>query len=182
MMAFYSSYYDELRARLDDAPAAALEQLCELLMTTRQRGRKVIVAGNGGSAAMASHVSVDLTKAAKIRATCFNESDLITCYANDYGYADWIAQALRSYADAGDVAVLISSRGESANIINGARAAKELGLAVVTLSGFDAANSLRTLGDLNLWVNSSAYNVVEITHQSWLLACVDRLTVGDSNK
>lgn len=179
-MTFYSSYYEELRARLDDATPDALEQLCAMFAAARQRGRKVIIAGNGGSAAMASHVSVDLTKAAGVRATCFNESDLITCYANDYGYADWVVQALRSYADAGDVAVLISSRGESANIVNGARAAKELGLTTVTLSGFDAGNSLRALGDLNLWVNSHAYNVVEITHQSWLLACVDRLCSQDS--
>ena len=56
-------------------------------------GKKVIIAGNGGSAAMASHVAVDFTKAAGIRAINFNEADLITCFSNDYGYEHWVAQA-----------------------------------------------------------------------------------------
>ncbi|MEE3201746.1 MAG: phosphoheptose isomerase, partial [Acidobacteriota bacterium] len=57
----------------------------------------------------------------------------------------------------------------------GAKTARDLGLQVVTLSGFRADNPLRTLGDLNLWVKSESYNVVETTHQSWLLAVIDRL-------
>lgn len=136
------------------------------------------MAGNGGSAAIASHVSVDLTKAVGIRAVCFNESDLITCYANDYGYEHWLAQAIKSYGDEADVAVLISSRGESPNILNAARSARAQGLTVLTLSGFAPGNSLRALGELNLWVDSSSYNIVETIHQTWLLACVDRLASG----
>ena len=124
---------------------------------------------------MASHVAVDLTKAARVRAINFNEADLITCFGNDYGYENWMAKALEFYSDRGDLVVIISSSGESQNVVVGARAARELGLQVVTLSGFDTSNRLRKLGDLNLWVNSESYNVVETTHQSWLLAVVDRL-------
>jgi len=131
--------------------------------------------GNGGSAAIASHVAVDLTKAARVRAINFNEADLITCLGNDYGYENWMAKALEFYSDRGDVAVIISSSGQSQNVVTGAKAARELGLQVVTLSGFQATNPLRKLGDLNLWVNSETYNVVETTHQSWLLAVIDRL-------
>jgi len=131
--------------------------------------------GNGGSAAIASHVAVDLTKAARVRAINFNEADLITCLGNDYGYENWMAKALEFYSDPGDVAVIISSSGQSQNVVTGAKAARELGLQVVTLSGFQATNPLRKLGDLNLWVNSATYNVVETTHQSWLLAVIDRL-------
>ena len=118
---------------------------------------------------------MDLTKVAGIRAVNFNEADLITCYANDYGYENWIARAIESYGDAGDAAVFVSSSGKSPNVLSAAVRARELGLAVVTLSGFGRDNPLRALGDLNLWVDSRSYNVVETTHQSWLLAAVDML-------
>jgi D-sedoheptulose 7-phosphate isomerase len=131
--------------------------------------------GNARSAAIASNVAVDFTKAAGIRAINLNEAGLITCHANDYGYDQWVAQAFQSYADKGDLAILISSSGKSPNIVNGARKAKEMGLSVVTLSGFDAHNPLRDLSDINLWVDSSAYNAVEMTHQIWLLSIVDYL-------
>jgi D-sedoheptulose 7-phosphate isomerase len=151
-----------------------------MLVDTRTRGRKVLLAGNGGSAAIASHVAVDLTKGARIRALTFNEADLITCFANDYGYEQWIAQALDFYADPDDLVVLISSSGASPNIVNAARRARESGLGLVTLSGFDAENPLRALGHLNLWVNSRSYNVVETTHQLWLLAALDLIVSGEA--
>ena len=147
----------------------------QVFAEAQNKGNKVILVGNGGSAAIASHVSVDLTKIARVRAINFNEADLITCFGNDYGYENWMAKALEFYSDRGDIAVIISSSGQSQNVVVGARAARELGLQVVTLSGFDASNPLRKLGDLNLWVNSATYNVVETTHQSWLLAVIDRL-------
>ncbi|MDQ3068399.1 MAG: SIS domain-containing protein [Acidobacteriota bacterium] len=171
----FDDFYDAIRARLADASAVDLDRLCTTLGSVPGARRKVIVAGNGGSAAIASHVSVDLTKALAIRAISFNEADLITCFGNDYGYDQWLAKAIEAYADPGDVAVLISSSGQSPNIVNAARAAKVLGLTVVTLSGFDAANPLRTLGDQNLWTDSRNYNVVESVHQTWLLACLERL-------
>jgi len=172
---FFDSYFDELSVRLRDVSVEKLSELYEVFAAVRDKGGKVILIGNGGSAAMASHVAVDLTKAARVRAINFNEADLITCFGNDYGYENWMAKALEFYSDRGDLVVIISSSGESQNVVVGARAARELGLQVVTLSGFDTSNRLRKLGDLNLWVNSESYNVVETTHQSWLLAVVDRL-------
>lgn len=172
---FFEKYFEELALRMGDATADSLGELCAALTGARDRGRKVIVAGNGASAAIASHVAVDLTKTVGIRAVTFNEPDLITCFANDYGYELWLAKALESYADADDVAVLISSSGKSPNIVNAAKTARERALKVVTLSGFDAGNPLRRLGDLNLWVNSSSYNVVESTHQAWMLAAIDMI-------
>ena len=76
-----------------------------LLLKTQQNGKKVIIVGNGGSAAMASHVSVDLTKQARVRTMNFNEADLITCFANDYGYENWVAKAIEFYGDEGDVVI-----------------------------------------------------------------------------
>jgi D-sedoheptulose 7-phosphate isomerase len=172
---FFREYFATLAARLGDVSDEQLDEVCRMLREVRGRG-KVIAAGNGASAAIASHVTVDLTKAASVRAMAFNDADLITCFGNDYGYENWIAKAIESYGDAGDVAILISSSGKSPNVVNAAREARTLGLRVITLSGFAADNPLRALGDVNLWVNSSSYNIVETTHQSWLLAAIDRLS------
>lgn len=174
-MSFFETLFDEIGRRLRDVDAATLDAVCQRLVDAQARNRKVIVAGNGGSAAIASHVAVDLSKAAGVRATCFNEPNLITCFANDFGYEHWLAKAVESFGDEGDVAVLISSSGQSPNIVNAAHASKARGLSVVTLSGFAATNPLRQLGDQNLWTDSRDYNVVETTHQTWLLACVNQI-------
>jgi D-sedoheptulose 7-phosphate isomerase len=155
-----------------------LLELKRLLAATHAAGKKVICAGNGGSAAIASHVAVDLTKTAGIRGVSFNEADLITCFANDYGYERWLEKAIEFYGDAGDLVVLISSSGKSPNMVQAARAAAGKGLTVVTLTGFAPDNPLRALGRLNLWADSTVYNVVETTHQAWLLAVCDLLAAG----
>ena len=71
--------------------------------------------------------------------------------------------------------ILISSSGQSPNMFNGAEQAKAMKLPLVTLSGFRSDNPLRTEGDVNLWVDSTAYNIVEMTHHIWLLAIIDYL-------
>lgn len=142
---------------------------------TRARDGKVILAGNGASSAIASHVAVDFTKAAGVRAVTFHDVDLITCLANDYGYERWIEQSLVAYADDRDLVILISSSGKSPNVLRAAEYARGRGIKVATLSGFDAANPLRALGDVSLWVDSRAYNVVESVHQIWLLIVCDLL-------
>jgi len=176
-MSFFREYFDDIGAKIKDVDHAALERLCDLFSKLRARGRKAIFVGNGGSAAIASHVAVDLTKVAGVRGISFNEADLLTCFANDYGYERWVEMALAFYADPGDVVVLISSSGRSQNIVNGAKSAGAYGLNVVTFSGFDRDNPLRSLGELNFWVDSHVYNVVEMTHHIWLLAAVDQLAV-----
>ena len=174
-MGFFETYLDNLTKVILDAPAHELALVAERLRRCSEVGGKVILVGNGGSAAIASHVAVDLTKTAGVRAVNFNESSLVTCFANDYGYEHWVKEALHSFADDCDVLILISSSGESLNILNGALYASARGISVITLSGFALENSLSTLGDINLWVDSSEYNTVENTHQIWLLAISDYL-------
>jgi D-sedoheptulose 7-phosphate isomerase len=170
---FFHSYFSTIAAAIASVDVTPLEKAAEIVWQTNSNGGKAIFVGNGGSAAMASHVSVDLTKAASIRAINFNEADLLTCFANDYGYEHWVARALEAYADKNDVVVLISSSGRSPNIINGVAQARKMGLPVITLSGFKSDNPLRQLGDVNFWCDSEAYNIVEMTHHVWLLAVVD---------
>ena len=153
--------------------------LKKILLKVKNNGKKVIVAGNGGSAAMASHVAVDFTKQGKIRTVNFNDSDLITCFANDYGYENWVEKAVGFYGDKDDLLILISSSGNSKNMVNAAKTAKSLGIYVVTFTGFKSNNPLKEEGELNFWLDSKAYNVVENTHQIWLLMICD-LIIGNA--
>ena len=148
------------------------------LVQAKKNNAKIMIFGNGGSAAIASHVSVDLTKNANIRSVNFNEADLITCFANDYGYERWIEKTIDFYADDKDVLILISSSGKSPNMINACKAARNKKMSkIITFTGHDKNNPLSKLGDINFWINSKAYNFVENLHQVWLLTVVD-LIIG----
>jgi D-sedoheptulose 7-phosphate isomerase len=171
----YENYFKDLSKLIIHAPKSDLKICTDLIKSCKSRERKLIFVGNGGSAAMASHLAVDFTKAAGVRAINFNEADLITCFANDYGYEHWVEKAIEAYADDGDVCFFISSSGKSLNIINGCKKANDKQLKTVTLSGFDANNPLRGAGHINMWVESHNYNFVEMTHHVWLLAMVDAL-------
>ena len=71
--------------------------------------------------------------------------------------------------------ILISSSGSSENIIEGAKKAREMGTKIITFSGFLNSNTLKSLGDINLWVDSKHYNFIEMTHHIWLVSLVDKL-------
>ena len=172
---FFDSYYKKINNKLIDVSSSSLIEAALLIENVEKTSGKVILVGNGGSASIASHVSIDFTKAANIRSINFNEASLLTCFANDYGYENWASNALNFYADSNDIAILISSSGQSKNIINAADKAKKIGLPIITLSGFLESNPLRKMGDVNLWVNSSEYNIVESVHQIWLLSIVEYL-------
>ena len=155
-------------------------QTISAMITCYERERKLLICGNGGSAAMASHMAVDLTKNALTRAINFNEADLLTCFSNDFGYDEAYAKAIEFYGDKGDVLIAISSSGNSKNILNAVDAAKRVGFGtVITFSGMNVENSLSKLGDINFWVDSRAYNIIENTHQVWMLSLVD-LIIGKS--
>ena len=148
-----------------------------IFLKTSKKNGKILIFGNGGSSAIASHVSVDFTKNAGIRCSNYNEADLITCFSNDYGYEKWIEKAVDFYADKNDTLVLISSSGKSKNMINACKAAKRKKIKVISLTGHSKNNPLSKITNLSLWINSKAYNFVENTHQIWLLTICD-LIIG----
>tara|TARA_B100000989_G_C19497706_1_gene452822 strand:- start:981 stop:1526 length:546 start_codon:yes stop_codon:yes gene_type:complete len=173
---FVNNYFKKLNLINSKLPTTNFELFIDLLKKIKKNNKKVVFAGNGGSAAMASHVSVDFSKVCKIRSINFNEADLITCYANDYGYNNWITEALKSHADKDDLVVLISSSGKSENIVNAGKYCNKKKIKLVTFSGFKKNNPLKKLGKLNFWVNSREYNIVEMTHHVWILMAVDFLS------
>ena len=170
---FFNDYFSLIDRAVKDIDLELLIEVAKMIWRANLNGRKIILVGNGGSAAMASHLSVDLTKAAGVRAINFNEADLLTCFSNDFGYENWVARAFEFYADKNDLAILISSSGKSQNIINAVTQARRMELPVITFSGFNSDNPLRELGDINFWCDSNQYNVVEMVHHIWLLSIVD---------
>tara|TARA_B100001250_G_C19608216_1_gene703732 strand:+ start:123 stop:689 length:567 start_codon:yes stop_codon:yes gene_type:complete len=176
---FLKQYFSNLKELLDDEKYFKdLIQVKEILKKTHSDGKKTMIFGNGGSAAIASHFSVDLTKNAKVRCTNYNESDLLTCFSNDFGYERWVEKAIEFYGDEGDSLILISAGGNSLNMVNGAKQAKKKKIkTIITFTGNDKNNNLGKLGDINFWVNSKAYNHIENVHQILLLSLVD-LIIG----
>ena len=181
---FLDDYFNDFKKIISfnsDEIIKKLINLKKIFITTKKRRKKILIFGNGGSAAIASHFSVDLTKNAKIRCTNYNEPDLITCFSNDFGYERWIEMAIKYYGNKGDVLIVISSSGKSKNMINACIAARKKKFSkIITLTGHLVNNPVKKLGDINLWVNSKAYNYIENIHQFWLLSLVD-LVIGKKN-
>ena len=181
---FLDKYFDDFKKIINfnsDEIKKKLIDLKKIFVTTKKNRKKILIFGNGGSAAIASHFSVDLTKNAKIRCTNYNESDLITCFSNDFGYERWVEMAIKYYGNKGDVLIVISSSGKSKNMINACIAARKKKFSkIITLTGHLVNNPVKKLGDINLWVNSKAYNYIENIHQFWLLSLVD-LVIGKKN-
>ena len=171
----YLGYYKK-NIMTPEAKEGILE-MRRLIARMEEEGGKLIFAGNGASAAIASHCALDFTKQAGVRAVSFNDPSLITAFANDYGYEHWVARAIGFYAEPRDIVVLISSSGSSPNMVNAASFARDKGLKVITFTGFSPDNPLRQIGYLNLWVDSKAYNIVECTHLIWLTTVID-LIIG----
>jgi len=150
-----------------------------ILIDVKIKNKKVLIFGNGGSAAISSHVSVDLTKNTKIKVFNFNEADLLTCFSNDYGYEKWVEKTIEFYGEQGDVVILISSSGKSQNMLNACKASKKKKISkIITLTGNKKNNPLSKLGDINLWVDSDIYNHIENTHQVWLLSICDLISLN----
>ena len=153
----------------------ALKKACDLLHKTRENGGIVYVIGNGGSAGIASHFHTDLVKTLKIPAQTLYDANLMTCLGNDLGYEHVFSSTLQLMLTPKDLLVAISSSGKSQNILNAATLAKSRKATLFTLSGFADNNPLRSLGDLNYYVNVSDYGLVETGHFFLLHTIVDTL-------
>ena len=153
------------------------EEAIKIVSEQANKRKKIIFIGNGGSAAIASHQSVDYWKNGGMRAIAFNDTSLLTCIGNDYGYPFVFEKPIEMFADPGDVLIAISSSGKSENITNGAKMAKKKGLTVITMSGFKPDNPLRSLGGLNFYVPAltGAYGFVEIAHLTICHCIVDAI-------
>lgn len=153
----------------------AMSVLVQSLEKLRSTAGHLYLIGNGGSAGVASHAAIDFLNGGKLRAATLHDPSLLTCMSNDYGYDLAFARILATLAGSNDMLFAISSSGQSANIRNAVIEMCKLGGSVVTLTGFRPDNPLRSLGDLNIWLDSNDYGMVEIGHQFVLHNLADRI-------
>jgi D-sedoheptulose 7-phosphate isomerase len=129
----------------------------------------IIILGNGGSNAISCHLAEDYTKTLKKKAICFGDSARLSCYANDYGWENAYTEFVKHFSNSKTLVILISSSGNSINILNTAEYCVTNGIFMITLSGFDENNKLKTIHEpnsiLHFWVNSQDYGIVECIHE-----------------
>jgi D-sedoheptulose 7-phosphate isomerase len=152
-----------------------IDAAVSMILDQQKAGGRVYFIGNGASAAISSHQSADFTKAGRVPAHCFNDPALLTCMGNDYGYKHVFEKPVELFMGAADILVAISSSGKSENILRAVRMAKHKSSRVITLSGFEAVNPLRALGDLNFYVPSREYGHCEVAHHSICHCILDTL-------
>ena len=143
------------------------------IIRIKDTNKKIIIAGNGGSHAIAEHISTDFSRTLSRPALSFSSTSMNTCFANDYEYQNALSKYIQTFSTSGDLIILISSSGESQNMINGAKTAKNLNLKLVTLTGFEKNNRLSSLGDINIQIPIKHYNIVENSHQIILTTILD---------
>lgn len=142
---------------------------------------KVVILGNGGSTAIASHIAVDYRKFLNKRVDVLTDASMLTMMANDYGQENSYAKFIEMNYEPNMLVILISSSGNSENIIRAFHKCVDLKCGIVSLSGFSKHNKLKTLSEttdtatvfVNYHVNSNSYGTVENMHQIFLHAIVD---------
>lgn len=141
----------------------------------KNRGSSVYFIGNGGSAAIAQHMCADFLKNGGMSAISLYNGSTLTCFGNDCGYEEVFAKQIYMYAKEGDLLVAISSSGNSENIIRAINEGKSRGCKIITFTGFEPNNRARSQGDINVYVPSMDYGIVESIHNMILQYIVDKL-------
>jgi len=167
----YLSEYDKLVNTPD--VRKKLERVGGMLEEQRRNLGRLLIFGNGAASSIAGHAALDFTKQGKLRSLCFHDPALLTAFSNDFGYEKAYAEIISHYYEPSDIVIFVSVSGESPNIIEGVKRAKELGLVTIGFSGRSHKNSLNSSANHTFWVDSQAYNVVENVQSIWLLSLCD---------
>lgn len=142
------------------------DRAIRMITDVRSAYGKVMLGGNGGSAAIASHAENDLSESGGVRAMVFTEQPVLTARSNDFGYGSVFERPIDMWAEPDDLLVTVSSSGKSENIVRALTIARKKQCKLITYSGFSPDNPSRSLGDLNFYVPSSVYAYVETAHMS----------------
>ncbi len=168
---FLENYKVQVQDGLDSIDTRIFLDIVELITNTHRARANIFVAGNGGSAAIAEHFSCDHSKGVGSNTGYFpkiinltSNVSLLTAYANDIGYGRVFAEQLVNHADAGDLLFAISSSGNSPNIIEALKVAKQLNMKTVALTGFNGGQA-SNMADYNIHIDIDNYGVVEDCHQ-----------------
>jgi D-sedoheptulose 7-phosphate isomerase len=151
------------------------EKLIEAVLNIRRiagTNNSIWIIGNGGSAATSSHFSVDLSKGTSLRLgktlKAIPLMDLVpiqSAWSNDFSYAQALEKTLRNFAQAGDLLFVISGSGNSENLVNAIKAAKEIDMKCLGLTGF-SGGKISALLDLEINVPSNDMQIIEDAHHT----------------
>jgi D-sedoheptulose 7-phosphate isomerase len=169
-MSFVEAYRSQTIAAIDAIDLKKVEQAIEWLREARAAGRMIFVAGNGGSAATASHFVCDLVKDVsyqrdlRFRAMALQDAiPTATAYSNDVDFTEGIAETLRNFAQPGDVYMALSGSGNSMNLVKGIECAKALGCRTLALTGRDGGK-LGAAAELNIQISVPHMGRIQDAH------------------
>lgn len=170
----------ELVLTLDHARAVAFARQ---VWQRKDSGGTVYFAGNGASNTIADHAALDYMSQTGVRTHTISNPSVLTAFANDFGYGQALRRFLQIKFQSADMLVVISSSGNSENVVRAADYVRSVGGSVVAFTGFEPGNRLARLveAEQHFFVDSRIYNVVESVHNAWLAAICDLLAswMGD---
>ena len=169
-MSMIRQYLDLLATALAELPEDKIQDVLDTVRAAHTEGRQVILLGNGGSAATASHIACDFQKGLKeytgkrLRATAVTDNiAVMTAWANDTSYENIFAEQLDSLLEPGDVVIAISGSGNSPNVIKAVHKANEMGAITIGWSGF-AGGELAKVAQKSIVVASDNMQRIEDVH------------------
>ena len=169
-MLFPERYKSALHDAIETIDLAQVGKAIEWLAEARDRGRRIFVCGNGGSASTASHFATDLVKGAsfgrqsRFRVLALTDSlPTITAYSNDVGYECVFVEQLKNFAEPGDIVIAVSGSGNSPNVLRAVEYGNSIGCRTIGLSGRDGG-ALGRLAELNLHVAHPHMGRIEDGH------------------
>lgn len=161
--------HQQLVQKVIDSLAPNIEAACEMMISTLKKGNKVLLAGNGGSAADAQHIAAELSgrflkeRRALPGIALTTDTSALTSIANDYGYEHVFSRQVEALASKGDLFIGISTSGNSQGIINAFDAAKNLQCKTLGLSGRNGGK-MKELCDLNIIIPSEVTARIQEMH------------------
>jgi D-sedoheptulose 7-phosphate isomerase len=143
-------YFERLKATIDRVSRVEVGEFMNLLLEALEKGNRIYIMGNGGSAATASHYAADFNKglsygkARRFRVHCLNDNyPTVMAYANDISYDDVFVEQLRNFLEAGDMVIGVSGSGNSRNVLKAVDYANANGAVTVGLTGYDGGRLRR---------------------------------------
>lgn len=181
---FIDKYISELKRCLDVLDRKEIGLVIDLLMSVYKKNKKIFIMGNGGSASNASHMAADLGKGTLLRIYDEDEKRFrvlsltdniayLTALANDLSYEDIFVQQLRNLLEKGDLLIVLSGMGNSANLIKAVRYAKKVGARSIGFLGFKNGGKLGSIVDLAIIVDSNSYG-----HSEDIQLILDHIITG----
>lgn len=156
-----------------------LKQLLKVFTAHKENQTQLFFIGNGGSSAIASHMTADFMKNGGMNTYSLYDNAVTTCMGNDYGYEHIFSRPMEFLVREGDLIVAISSSGNSANIIHAIEIARIKRATVVTFTGFLPDNQAKQMGDFNVYIPCQKYGIVESVHNLILQQIVDMIMERD---